>query len=94
MSVGSRTRVGIVGAGNIASVAQLPTLDKRDEVELAAPVSRRPDPGPLMRRWGFGAAYGTVEEMLTAEDLDAVFILTPLSVHAHAVCGATWTCSA
>ena len=38
-----------------------------------------------MRRWGFSAAYGTVEEMLDAQDLDAVFVLTPRSEHAHAV---------
>ena len=85
MSAQTRTRIGIVGAGNIASIAQLPTLVERDDVELAALVSRRPDPGPLMRRWGFGAAYGTVEDMLTAEDLDAVFVLTPRSEHALAV---------
>jgi len=51
MSAPARTRVGIIGAGNIANIAQLPTLVKRDDVELAALVSRRPDPGPLMRRW-------------------------------------------
>ncbi|MFJ2755831.1 Gfo/Idh/MocA family protein [Nocardioides sp. NPDC087217] len=85
MSEQARTRVGVVGAGNIASIAQLPTLVKREDVELAALVSRRPDPGPLMRRWGFGAAYGAVEEMLAAEDLDAVFVLTPRSEHAYAV---------
>ena len=38
-----------------------------------------------MRRWGFGAAYQTVEDMLDAEELDAVFVLTPRSEHAHAV---------
>jgi len=85
VSASTRTRVGVIGAGNIASIAQLPTLVKRDDVELAALVSRRPDPGPLMRRWGFGAAYGTVEDMLAAQDLDAVFVLTPRSEHAHAV---------
>lgn len=85
MSARATTRVGIVGAGNIASIAQLPTLVRRDDVELTALVSRRPDPGPLMRRWGFSAAYGTVEDMLDAEELDAVFVLTPRSEHAHAV---------
>lgn len=85
MSGQAKTRVGIVGAGNIATIAQLPTLVKRDDVELAALVSRRPDPGPLMRRWGFGSAYARVEDMLAAEDLDAVFVLTPRSEHAHAV---------
>jgi virulence factor len=38
-----------------------------------------------MRRWGFRAAYGTVEDMLSAQNLDAVFVLTPRSEHAHAV---------
>lgn len=85
MSGQARTRVGVVGAGNIASIAQLPTLVRRDDVELAALVSRRPDPAPLMRRWGFGAAYTTVEGMLEAEGLDAVFVLTPRSEHAQAV---------
>jgi virulence factor len=85
MKAQGRTRVGIVGAGNIAAIAQLPTLVKRDDVELAALVSRRADPGPLMRRWGFAAAYPTVDDMLTAQELDAVFVLTPRSEHAHAV---------
>ena len=85
MSASGRTRIGVVGAGNIASIAQLPTLVKRDDVELAALVSRRADPGALMRRWGFGASYGTVKAMLAAESLDAVFVLTPRSEHAHAV---------
>ena len=85
MNAQARTRVGIIGAGNIATIAQLPTLVKRDDVELAALVSRRPDPGPLMRRWGFRAAYRTVEDMLSAQNLDAVFVLTPRSEHAHAV---------
>ncbi|HEX8510729.1 MAG TPA: Gfo/Idh/MocA family oxidoreductase [Propionibacteriaceae bacterium] len=85
MSADARTRVGVIGAGNIATIAQLPTLAKRDDVELAALVSRRSDPGPLQRRWGFSSAYSTVEDMLSAQDLDVVFVLTPRSEHAHAV---------
>jgi virulence factor len=85
MNAHARTRVGVVGAGNIATIAQLPTLVQRDDVELAALVLRRADPGPLQRRWGFRAVHRTVEDMLGAEDLDAVFVLTPRSEHAHAV---------
>ena len=81
----NRLRVGVIGAGNIATIAQLPTLVQRDDVELAALVSRREDPSSLVRRWGFNAAYKTVEEMLAAQELDAVFVLTPRSEHAHAV---------
>ena len=82
---GSRTRVGVVGAGNIASIAQLPTLVKRDDVELVSVVSRRDDPTPIMRRWGFANVHRTVDDMLATQDLDAVFVLTPRSEHAHAV---------
>ena len=81
----TRLRVGVVGAGNIATIAQLPTLVQRDDVELAALVSRREDPGNLVRRWGFNAAYKTVGDMLDSQELDAVFVLTPRSEHAHAV---------
>jgi virulence factor len=78
-------RVGVVGAGNIASIAQLPTLTQRDDVELAALVSRREDPTPLQRRWGFRTVYRTLDEMLGNETLDAVFVLTPRSEHVEAV---------
>lgn len=77
-------RVGVVGAGNIAHVAQLPTLVGRDDVELSALVTRRPDPSALVRRWGFRAVHPTVEAMLAAEDLDALFVLTPRSEHVDA----------
>ncbi|MEW2297835.1 Gfo/Idh/MocA family oxidoreductase [Streptomyces sp. NPDC006743] len=78
-------RVGVVGAGNIASIAQLPTLVQRDDVELRALVSRREDPSQLQRRWGFAHVYRTVDAMLDAEELDAVFVLTPRSEHVAAV---------
>ncbi|WP_066285315.1 Gfo/Idh/MocA family protein [Arthrobacter sp. B6] len=81
----TRLRVGVVGAGNIATIAQLPTLVQRDDVELAALVSRREDPSSLVRRWGFNTAYKTVEDMLDSQELDAVFVLTPRSEHAHGV---------
>ena len=82
---GRRTRVGVVGAGNIASIAQLPTLVKREDVELVSLVSRRDDPTPIVRRWGFANVHRTVDDMLATQDLDAVFVLTPRSEHAHAV---------
>lgn len=78
-------RVGVVGAGNIATIAQLPTLVQRDDVSLRALVSRREDPSALQRRWGFENVYRTVDDMLGAEELDAVFVLTPRSEHVAAV---------
>jgi virulence factor len=81
---GSRLRVGVVGAGNIAAVAQLPSLVAREDVELATLVSRRADPSPIVQRWGFGKAVSTVEEALDG-GLDALFVLTPRSEHVAAV---------
>ena len=77
-------RIGVAGAGNIASIAQLPTLVARDDVELQGLVTRKDDPQPLMRRWGFRRAYPTVEALLETEELDALFVLTPRSEHVHA----------
>ncbi len=74
---GPRTRIGVIGAGNIATIAQLPTLVARDDVELRALVTRQENPEPLLRRWGFGKAFPTIEAMIADEDLDAVFVLTP-----------------
>lgn len=79
-----KTRIGVVGAGNIATIAQLPSLVARSDIELSALVTRRDDPTPLMRRWGFQRSYGTVDAMLEAEDLDAAFVLTPRSEHLNA----------
>jgi virulence factor len=81
---GTTLRIGVAGAGNIASIAQLPTLVARDDVELRALVTRRDDPQPLLRRWGFRTAYPTVEAMLGDDKLDAVFVLTPRSEHVDA----------
>jgi len=85
MPVAERLRVGIVGVGNIAAIAQLPTLADRDDIELAAVVTRKPDPSPLLKRWPFEAAYGTVEQMVESTPLDAVFVLTPRHQHVAAV---------
>jgi predicted dehydrogenase len=38
---GSAHRIGVAGAGNIASIAQLPTLVARDDVGLRALVTRQ-----------------------------------------------------
>jgi virulence factor len=44
MNAQARTRVGVIGAGNIGTIAQPPTLAKRDDVELAALVPAAPIP--------------------------------------------------
>jgi len=77
-------RIGVVGAGNIAAIAQLPSLLARDDVELSVLVSRQKDPSAIVRRWGFGRAVSSVQEALDC-GLDALFVLTPRSEHFTAV---------
>lgn len=84
MNTAAPLRVGVVGAGNIAHIAQLPTLVARDDVVLDVLVSRRADPSELVRRWGFATAVPTVERALE-RDLDALFVLSPRSEHVHGV---------
>ena len=78
-------RLGVVGAGHIAHIAQLPTLVNMDGVELTALVERRPDAELVKRRWGFSSTYLDLDEMLALEQPDAVFVLTPRALHAPAV---------
>lgn len=80
-----RIRVGVVGAGKIATIAQLPTLVQRPDVELTTLVSRQEDPSAIVQRWGFRSSARTVEEALGRSDLDALFVLTPRSEHVAAV---------
>lgn len=85
MRVAEKLKVGVIGVGNIATIAQLPTLANRDDVELSAVVTRRADPSILLRRWPFQAAYSTVEQMVESTALDAVFVLTPRQQHVETV---------
>lgn len=80
-----RLRIGVIGAGNIARIAQLPSLVARDDVDLISVVTRTSDPAPLQRRWGFTHAFRSTEDMLAGPSLDAAFVLTPRDDHADSV---------
>lgn len=80
-----RLRVGVVGSGNIATIAQLPTLSARDDVDLVAVATHQDNPEQVQRRWGFTSIYRDLGQMLESEELDTVFVLTPRMVHAQNV---------
>jgi virulence factor len=81
----SRLRIGVVGSGNIAHIAQLPTLSARDDVELSALVTRDPGVEKIMARWGFKRSFDTVSQMVSEQRLDAIFVLTPRMFHSEGV---------
>ena len=73
-------RVGIVGCGGIAQVhAQV--LNGLEETELAACADIRLDRAQAMAGKYGCRAYGSMEEMLDKEHLDAVHLCTPHYLH-------------
>lgn len=76
-------RIGIIGAGNIASKVA-PTLLQMPEAECYAIASRDIRKAEAFRdRFGFEKAYGSYEEMLADEKTEFVYIATPHSHHAR-----------
>ena len=82
-----KLRLGIVGAGMIATVEAgfLPGLSRlRDRVEVTAITSRtRGRAEAVARDWQIPAVYDSLDELLANADIDAVLNLTPIEVHAE-----------
>lgn len=80
-----RLRVGVLGAGTIATVGYgvLPNLgpikDKVELVAIADPVLERAR--SAAEDFGIPKAFSTLREMLEIDGLDAVVNLTPIPVH-------------
>ena len=74
-------RIGIVGAGNIASLNVAGYLeDERCQVAAVCdPVEGRA--AAAAERWGAPASYTDLDAMLADPDIDAVEILTPTNLH-------------
>lgn len=75
-------RVGLVGAGAIAQIAELPALSAAPGVTIAGLVTERADSvGANLDRWPIERGYNSLEEMIDRARLDAVFVLTPKHRH-------------
>lgn len=75
-------RVGLVGAGSIAQVAELPGLAAEPGVKIAGVVTRTPESvARNLERWPIERAYPSVEQMIEQAELDALFVLTPKYLH-------------
>ena len=78
-------RLGIVGVGALALRGLLPHLtqpDVADRVRVTAlcdPVLERAD--GAAERFGVPAAHASIEELLAADDIDAVTIASPIGLH-------------
>ena len=76
-----RVRMGIAGIGNIAQLNVLGYL-KHDRCDVVALCDPRKDKVEAMAQtWGVPRTYNDLDEMLDADDIDAVEILTPTYMH-------------
>jgi virulence factor len=75
-------RVGLIGAGNIAQIAQLPALAADEGVTIAGVVTRSARSRERnLARWPIERGYAAIGDMLAEAALDAVFVLTPRLDH-------------
>lgn len=74
---------GIIGMGDIATRATAPAMAQASNNRLVAVMRRDLDRArELARESGAVRAYGTVDDLLEDDEVDAVYVATPL--HAHA----------
>ncbi len=83
-----RVRLGVVGIGNIASlnVAGYLAHDRCDVVALCDP--RESAAKAKAEEWGVERVYTELDDLLAADDIDAVEILTHTSLHREHVLAA------
>lgn len=75
-------RVGLVGAGSIAQIAELPALAALPGVAIAGVVTETPASARAnLERWPIERSYESFEAMLSGARLDALFVLTPKQLH-------------
>ena len=79
----NRVRMGIVGAGNIATL-NVPGYLEHEQCDVVALCDPRPE--VLERRmseWGVARGYTELDQLLADDDVDAVEILSPTPLHAE-----------
>jgi len=76
-------RVGLVGAGVIARLAQLPALSADPAVTIAGVVTASAaESDEVISRWPVERVYRSAEDLIDGAHLDALFVLTPKHLHA------------
>jgi virulence factor len=82
MTEQSPLRVGLVGAGVIARLAELPALVADPAVTIAGVVTASAaESDEISSRWPVERAYQSAEDLIDRARLDALFVLTPKRLH-------------
>jgi predicted dehydrogenase len=75
-------RIGVVGAGAIAQLTHLPVLSKMRGAKLVAVCDNdRPKARALADRFDIADVYTDIEDLLEADELQALVIATPNHLH-------------
>ena len=81
-----KVRWGVIGAGGIADRRTIPGMMLCENAELAAVMEITAELAERCRsKWGCPKAYVRVEDLLADPDIDAVYIATPVFLHAQQV---------
>jgi predicted dehydrogenase len=85
----AKVRWGILSTADIGMKKVTPAIQRADNCEVVAIASRDADrAAAAASELGIPASYGSYEELLAAEDIDAVYIPLPNDLHAR------WTIAA
>ena len=85
----STVRWGILSTADIGMVKVTPAIQRADNCEVVAIASRNADrAASAAAQLGIPTTYGSYEELLAADDIDAVYIPLPNDLHAE------WTINA
>jgi predicted dehydrogenase len=89
MANGSGTlRIGVIGVG-FGSVVHLPGLQSEDGIEVVSVTARREERArEAAERFGIPRVFTDYREMLASDDIDAVSIASPLTLHCEMACAA------
>ena len=76
-------RVGLIGVGAAAQINHIPALKRTEGLELVGLYDRDPEKASrVAQKFGIERAFERLDDMLEADDIDAVDICTPNFLHA------------
>ena len=81
-----KVKWGVIGCGGIADRRMIPGMVKAKNAELVAVMDTNPEAAERVRqKYNVKYAFGTVDELLSVSEIDAVYIATPVFCHLEQV---------
>ncbi len=82
MTLKEKLSWGVLGAAGIAKLRMIPAIQESESGRVAALASRSADKATeVAKQFGVERAYGSYDELLADQDIDAIYIPLPNSMH-------------